>query len=131
MDEGQKYESAFTYFFWRVPLSLSSSRCVNKSVIVSDAVVPEIVSNKKISPKQSSNLFHRRCVVSRGRLLKSITHLPMLAFFVHTTTSSSWSSSNKWRSNCSNHFARGEFLLLYFSFPSLYSAKEKIKVLNE
>lgn len=109
-----------TYFLSRFRLSISFSRCVVKSLIVSEAVVPLIVSSRKISPRQSSNLFHNRCVVSRGRLRKSITHLPMLVFFVHTTTSSSWSSSNKWRSNCSNHFARGVVLLLYFSLPSLW-----------
>lgn len=68
---------------------------------------------------QSSNLFHIRCVVSLGRLLRSIMHLPMLMFLEHTTTSSNWSSSNKCKSNCSSHLARGDVLLLYFSFPSL------------
>lgn len=118
------HTSDITYFLSRLRLSISFSRCVVKSLIVSDAVVPLIVSSRKISPRQSSNLFHNRCVVSRGRLRKSITHLPMLAFFVHTTTSSSWSSSNKWRSNCSSHFARGVVLLLYFSLPSLWEGKK-------
>lgn len=75
---------------------------------------------------QSSNLFHKRCVVSLGRLLRSIVHFPMFMFFEQTTTSSSWSSSKRCRSNCSSHFARGEVLLLYFSFPSLKAGKSGI-----
>lgn len=108
-----------TYLFSSVFLSVRSSRYVVRSLIVSDDVVPLIVSSRKISPMQSSNLFHKRCVVSLGRLLRSMRQRPMLMLREQTTTSSSWSSSNRWRSNCSSHLARGEFLLLYFSFPNL------------
>lgn len=110
----------FTYFLSSVFLSLRSSRYDVRSLIVSDDVVPLIVSNKKISPWQSSNLFHKRWVVSLGRLLRSMMHLPMFMFLEQATTSSSWSSSNKCRSNCSNHLALSDVLLLYFSFPSLH-----------
>lgn len=115
----QKKKKCLTYFFLKALTSSAFSRYVVKSLIVSDDVVPLIVRSRKISPTQSSNLFQRRCVVSRGRLFRSTKHFPMLIVFVHTTTSNSWSSSNRCKSNCSSHFARGEGLLLYFSLPSL------------
>lgn len=114
-----KNKKCLTYFFLKALTSSAFSRYVVKSLIVSDDVVPLIVRSRKISPTQSSNLFQRRCVVSRGRLFRSTKHFPMLIVFVHTTTSNSWSSSNRCKSNCSSHFARGEGLLLYFSLPSL------------
>lgn len=114
----------FTYFFPRVFRSMVSSRYVVRSLMVSDDVVPLIVSSKKISPMQSSNLFHNRCVVSLGRLLRSMRHLPMLMLREHATTSSSWSSSNRCKSNCSSHLARGDVLLLYFSLPNLMAKIE-------
>lgn len=116
-----RHRSILTYFFSSFFRSTVSSRYVVRSLMVSDDVVPLIVSSKKISPMQSSNLFHIRCVVSLGRLLRSMRHLPMLMLREQTTTSSSWSSSNKWRSNCSSHFALGDVLLLYFSLPNLIS----------
>lgn len=113
-----------TYFDLKVFTSSVFSRYVVRSLIVSEAVVPLIVSSKKTSPTQSSNLSEMRCVVSRGRFFRSIRHLPMLMVFVHTTTSSSWSSSKRCKSNCSSHFARGDGLDLYFSLPSLQEKKK-------
>lgn len=94
-----------------------------RSVIVSDAVVPLIVSIRNTSVEQSSNCCHKLCVLSRGRLRKSIVHFPYCVERFHSTSSKFWSSSNKWRSNCSSQRACHDVLLLYFSFPNLDNGK--------
>lgn len=95
-----------TYRFCCCVRSLGSSRYAVRSVMVSDAVVPLMVSIRCTSPVHSSRGCHMPCVRSRGRLRRSIVHLPYVLYFPHTISSSSWSSSNRCRSNCSNHRAR-------------------------
>lgn len=76
---------------WYRLVTVSSSRgsalYVVKSVIVSDAVVPLIVSIKNTSTEHSSNCCHKLCVLSRGRLRRSIVHLPYWVERFHTVNS--------------------------------------------
>lgn len=113
------------YRFSRLDSSRGSGLYDVKSVIVSDAVVPLIVSMKHISVCVSSNCCHILCVVSRGNVFKSIVHLPYWMLRFHKTISSVCSSSNKCKSNCSSHRACHDDLLLYFSFPSLQNRERK------
>lgn len=120
--------------FWTVLMSLyrdliasssfGFSRYAVRSLIVSNAVVPLMVKFIKTSPWWSSNCCHIACVVSRGSLDKSIVQRPSTEFLLQRPTSRIWSSSKRWKSNCSNHRARYEVLLLYFSFPSLQIKKK-------
>lgn len=116
----------FCKVFFHEYLEISASRSLGsslyevRSVIVSLAVVPLIVSNKKTSAALSSSCCQRPWVVSRDKDRRSIVHRPYWDPRLQTVTSSIWSSSNRCRSNCSSHRDCHEDLLLNFSLPNLY-----------
>lgn len=118
------------YFKSNCALSCDVSSCAARSLMVSLAVVPLIVSSRNMLPAPSSSSRHSLWVVSRSMEVRSITARPIksswwLLSLSQTVTSSSWptwGSSYRCRSNCSSHTGFRVLLTtfdLYFSVPSL------------
>lgn len=68
-------QDQLTYLSWRTCTSREFSSKVVRSEMVSEAVVPLMVSSRKMVPAPSSSSCLIRCVFSRSSWVRSMLHL--------------------------------------------------------